>query len=137
MQERTIVSDGCSKAWAMRGWRIGLTANKALAPMFTKWVANTVLSRYLLEQSGLKAGEGDCGSVSLIQRFGPAANLNIQLHRLVLDGVYRTNSNGEPEFIETTHRLRPTCRPEGADLAGCNAQRNKWPTEVMCQLARL
>jgi aspartate aminotransferase len=41
MQERTIVSDGCSKTWAMTGWRIGLTANKALAPMFTKWVTNT------------------------------------------------------------------------------------------------
>ncbi len=41
MQERTIISDGCSKTWAMTGWRIGLTANKALAPMFTKWVTNT------------------------------------------------------------------------------------------------
>ncbi len=41
MQERTIVSDGCSKTWAMTGWRIGLTANKALAPMLTKWVTNT------------------------------------------------------------------------------------------------
>lgn len=41
MQERTILSDGCSKTWAMTGWRIGLTANKALAPMFTKWVTNT------------------------------------------------------------------------------------------------
>jgi aspartate aminotransferase len=41
MQDRTIVSDGCSKTWAMTGWRIGLTANKALAPMFTKWVTNT------------------------------------------------------------------------------------------------
>jgi aspartate aminotransferase len=41
MQERTIISDGCSKTWAMTGWRIGLTANKALASMFTKWVTNT------------------------------------------------------------------------------------------------
>ena len=41
MQERTIISDGCSKTWAMTGWRIGLTANKTLAPVFTKWVTNT------------------------------------------------------------------------------------------------
>jgi aspartate aminotransferase len=41
MQARTIISDGCSKTWAMTGWRIGFTANKALAPVFTKWVTNT------------------------------------------------------------------------------------------------
>jgi hypothetical protein len=63
-------------------------------------VVQRVLSRYLLGQAGIKAGEGDCGCVALIQRFGSAANLNIQLHCLVLDGVYRTNAKGEPEFIE-------------------------------------
>jgi aspartate aminotransferase len=41
MMERTIISDGCSKTWAMTGWRIGLTASKAMAPVFTKWVTNT------------------------------------------------------------------------------------------------
>ncbi len=41
MQERCIISDGCSKTWAMTGWRIGLTASKALAPLLTKWVTNT------------------------------------------------------------------------------------------------
>jgi Putative transposase len=39
------------------------------------------------------------GSVTLIQRFGSAANLNIHLHCLVLDGVYRTKPNGELVFI--------------------------------------
>ena len=32
-------------------------------------VVQRVLSRHLLEQAGLKAGEGDCGSVTLIHRF--------------------------------------------------------------------
>ncbi|MFK7965736.1 MAG: pyridoxal phosphate-dependent aminotransferase [Burkholderiaceae bacterium] len=41
MLERTIISDGCSKTWAMTGWRIGYTANRALAPLFTKWITNT------------------------------------------------------------------------------------------------
>jgi aspartate aminotransferase len=41
MQARCIISDGASKTWAMTGWRIGFTANKALAPAFTKWVTNT------------------------------------------------------------------------------------------------
>ncbi len=41
MLERTIVSDGASKTWAMTGWRIGFVANRALAPVFTRWVTNT------------------------------------------------------------------------------------------------
>jgi aspartate/methionine/tyrosine aminotransferase len=41
MLERTIISDGASKTWAMTGWRIGFVANKALAPLLTRWVTNT------------------------------------------------------------------------------------------------
>ena len=33
MYERTIISDGASKTWAMTGWRIGFTSNPALAPV--------------------------------------------------------------------------------------------------------
>jgi aspartate/methionine/tyrosine aminotransferase len=41
MRERTIISDGASKTYAMTGWRIGFTANRALAPVFTRWITNT------------------------------------------------------------------------------------------------
>ncbi|MCX8115072.1 MAG: aminotransferase class I/II-fold pyridoxal phosphate-dependent enzyme, partial [Burkholderiaceae bacterium] len=41
MQERTIISDGASKTYAMTGWRIGFTANRTLAPVFTRWITNT------------------------------------------------------------------------------------------------
>ena len=41
MYERTIVSDGASKTWAMTGWRLGFAANPLLAPEFTRWVTNT------------------------------------------------------------------------------------------------
>jgi len=41
MQERTIICDGASKTWAMTGWRIGFAANRALAPVFTRWITNT------------------------------------------------------------------------------------------------
>jgi len=41
MQERTIISDGASKTWAMTGWRLGFAANRKLAPFFTNWVTNT------------------------------------------------------------------------------------------------
>lgn len=41
-------------------------------------------------QAGLEGSGVHAGSVTLIQRFGSAANLNIHLHCLVLDGVYRS-----------------------------------------------
>ena len=41
MYERTIISDGASKAWAMTGWRIGFAANPLLAPAFGRWITNT------------------------------------------------------------------------------------------------
>jgi aspartate/methionine/tyrosine aminotransferase len=41
MEGRTIISDGASKTWAMTGWRIGYIANRALAPVFTRWITNT------------------------------------------------------------------------------------------------
>jgi len=41
MLERTVISDGASKTWAMTGWRIGYAANTALAPVFTRWITNT------------------------------------------------------------------------------------------------
>jgi aspartate/methionine/tyrosine aminotransferase len=41
MRERTIISDGASKTYAMTGWRIGFAANRRLAPVFTRWITNT------------------------------------------------------------------------------------------------
>jgi len=109
-------------------------------------VVHRVITRHLLEQTGLKAFEADSGAVTLIQRFGSAANLNIHLHCLVLDGVYR-RTDGEPVFVAVPaptdeqlqallhriitrlmklltrrgvlvpHCLRPTRRAEGVDGA--------------------
>jgi aspartate/methionine/tyrosine aminotransferase len=41
MYERTIISDGASKTWAMTGWRIGFASNPVLAPVLTRWITNT------------------------------------------------------------------------------------------------
>ncbi len=62
-------------------------------------VVHRVLNRFLLDQVGLTADEADGGAVTLIQRFGSAANLNIHLHCLVLDGVYRRGADREPQFV--------------------------------------
>lgn len=47
----------------------------------------------------MKRSAADTGALTLIQRFGSAANLNIHLHCLLLDGVYRS-CDGVPVFQE-------------------------------------
>jgi hypothetical protein len=64
-------------------------------------VVQRVVMRHLLDRTGLKADEGHGGAVTLIQRFVSAANLNIHLHCLVLDGVYRYGDDGAPSFVES------------------------------------
>jgi hypothetical protein len=73
-------------------------------------IVHRVITRFLLKQAGLKRCAADTGSVTLIQRFGSAANLNIHLHCLVLDGVYR-RTEGEPVF-----QAAPACT--GDELKG-------------------
>ena len=75
-------------------------------------VVHRVITRHLLGQTGLKPDEADSGAVTLIQRFGSAANLNIHLHCLVLDGVYQRGVDGTPEFVEAgAPRRRPSPPP--------------------------
>lgn len=66
-------------------------------------VVHRTTTRHQLRQAGLnglKADEADSCAVTLIQCFGSAANLNIHLPCLVLDGVYRYGADGAPEFAE-------------------------------------
>ena len=70
-------------------------------------VVQRVVERHLLDHTGLNSDEGQGGAVTLIQRFGSAANLNIHLHCLVLDGVYRCDANSAPAFAEA---VRPPTR---------------------------
>ena len=77
-------------------------------------VVQRVLTRHLLDRAGLKADESHGGAVTLIQRFGSAANLNVHLHCLVLDGMYRavpmacrrSSRSARPP----TTRCTPCCR---------------------------
>jgi hypothetical protein len=62
-------------------------------------IIHRVIAGFRLKQAGLKRATADAGAFTLIQRFGSAANLNIHLHCLVHDGVYR-RTEGEAEFQE-------------------------------------
>jgi hypothetical protein len=43
--------------------------------------------------------DGRCGSVSFVQRFGSALNLNPHYHVLMPDGFYVTGEDGTPTFV--------------------------------------
>ncbi|MGH2524852.1 MAG: transposase zinc-binding domain-containing protein, partial [Anaerolineales bacterium] len=77
-----------------------------LAPVLQ--IVHRVISGFLIKQAGLKRTQADTGAVTLIQRFGSAANLNIHLHCLVLDGVYCTAGGaGIPPRARAHHRAAP------------------------------
>ena len=64
-------------------------------------IIHRAIATFLIEQTGIKRDQATTGAVTLIQRFGSAANLNIHLHALVLDGVYgnldATDHTGTPD----------------------------------------
>ena len=65
-------------------------------------VVHRAIARLLLDQARLKAEQAeqaDSGAITLIQCFGSAANLNIHLHCLVLDGGYWCGADGAPVFV--------------------------------------
>lgn len=77
----------------------GLRLLLAARPELLTQVVHRVLQGHLLKGAGLQSGQGQGGAVTLIQRFGSAANLNIHLHCLVLDGVYRCGADGQAHFV--------------------------------------
>jgi len=59
MLERTVISDGASKSWAMTGWRIGFASNPLLAPHFVRWITNTEsCASHVSQWAALQAIEG-------------------------------------------------------------------------------
>jgi hypothetical protein len=79
--------------------RLQLAGQPELVTPVLQEVQRMVTSQ-LLGQAGLNADEGHGGGVTLIQRFGSAANFNIHLQCLVLDGVYRVGGDGVPAFVD-------------------------------------
>ncbi len=55
--------------------------------------------RYLVRQKGYRSSGGRHASVTVIQRFGSALNLNVHLHALVADGVWVGGEAGPPVFL--------------------------------------
>ena len=81
MRERTIISDGASKTYAMTGWRIGFTANATLAPVFTRWITNTESCASQISQwAALAALEGPQAEAEAMRdRFRSRRDLIVRL----------------------------------------------------------
>jgi hypothetical protein len=80
-------------------WRVRLAAQpEPVTPVLP--VVQRVLTRQLPQPAGLASGEGHGGAVTLMQRFGSAADPDIGQHGLVLDGVDRCGAAGLPVFVE-------------------------------------
>jgi hypothetical protein len=65
-------------------------------------VVHRLLARQLAALAGLRDALCATGAVTIIQRFGSAANLNVHFHCLALDGVYRVGRDGRPRFVAAT-----------------------------------
>ena len=88
-----------------------------LAPVLQ--IIHRLIATFLFKQTGQKRDQVATGAVTLIQRFGSAANLNIHLHALVLDGVY-----GKPpatDTIDIAHECPPATAAAAPELAGAVA----------------
>ena len=69
-----------------------------LAPVLR--ILPRAIHTHLIQRTGVKRADAASGAITLIQRFGSAANLNTHLHALMLDGVYQSGEvEGAPEFI--------------------------------------
>jgi len=80
------------------GLRILLAARPHLLTPVLR-IVHRVIAGFVLSQADLERATADTGALTLIQRFGSAANLNIHLRCLVLDGVVQRTGGG-PVFQE-------------------------------------
>ena len=78
-------------------------------------IIRTTIAQYYMNQdvkSGIERQKVQPGSVTFIQRFGGAINLNVHYHVVFLEGVYldRTDQGLKPRFV----KVEP---PSDADIA--------------------
>ena len=95
-------------------------------------VIHRLLATHLAHQAGFRCQEAVTGTVTLVQRFGSALNLNIHLHMLCLDGVYAPRPDGGLRFA----RVKAPAREELEHLVQQIAERVGRALERMGLLQR-
>jgi len=84
-------------------------------------IVHRVIAGWLADQTGVDRASVQCGTVTLIQRFGSALNLNVHFHMLWLDGVYENVE--QPQRKPRLHRARAPTSAQLTQLAGKIAHR--------------
>ena len=112
MFERTIISDGASKTWAMTGWRIGFASNPLLAPQFVRWVTNTdSCAPHVCQWAALEAIQGPQDEAEAMRRsFLERRNLIVSLLNRVPGVTCRTPGGAFYAWPNVTE----ACRMVGA-----------------------
>ena len=85
-------------------------------------IVHRVIAGWLAAQTGVDRASAQCGTVTLIQRFGSALNLNIHFHMLWLDGVYQEDIE-QPQRKPRLHRARAPTSAQLTRLADKIAHR--------------
>ena len=75
--------------------RLWMARSKELLATVCKKVVKCV-NQHLQRESGIP--DGLTGEVVFVQRFGSAANLNLHLHIIAIDGVYEEKSTGRMKY---------------------------------------
>ncbi len=88
MYQRTVISDGASKAYAMTGWRIGFMANPTLSQHIARWVTNTEsCSNHMTQYALIEALNGpQSDSEKMVASFRERRDLIVKLLNEI-DGV--------------------------------------------------
>jgi hypothetical protein len=92
----------------------------AIGPMLGN--VHRVIAGGLADQAGVDRACAQCGSVTLVQRFGSALNLNIHFHMLWLDGVCQEDIE-QPRRKPRLHRARAPTSAQLTHLADKIAHR--------------
>ena len=104
-------------------------------------IVHQFIAAFVIQQAGLQRTEASTGAGTLIQRFGSAANLNIHLHCLVLDGVYRRSGSRARApasgGLHLPHRARASGGPESTELANRSYTRSTGYPRALSQRAGL
>jgi aspartate aminotransferase len=108
--ERTVISDGASKTWAMTGWRIGYIANRTLAPVFTRWITNTESCASQISQwAAVAAIDGPQGAADAMRdRFLERRDLIVRLLNDVPGVTCRTPGGAFYAWPNVTEACRMT-----------------------------
>ncbi|MCX6769642.1 MAG: aminotransferase class I/II-fold pyridoxal phosphate-dependent enzyme [Candidatus Micrarchaeota archaeon] len=110
MYERTIISDGASKTYAMTGWRMGFAANPVLAPHLARWVTNAESCANHMAQYAMKeAFEGPQeDSKRMVDSYHERRDLIVKLLNEI-DGVSCLVPGGAfyvfPNVTKAVHKL--------------------------------